>query len=375
MAERVQAWLEPTGAEVTLVEMAPGRPSVGGRPRQPGRRDRGSCSTATWTRCRSTTRLGRTVDPFGAESSKDGYLYGRGACDMKAGLATQIAVAHHLAAHADEPRRRARPPLRRGRGVRRARLAVAASRPGFTGDSGSSPSRPQLRVAVAERGLAYYTHPHQGAVDPREQGATSGSTPCARLAGPCSTRSPTTTHEITQRSIRCCPGARAPRRWSMAASRRTRSPTTASCCSTAGCCRARRSTGELEAMCARLERHPARRSRLRLRDRAVRVRVRAGRDPRGLAVRRTRRRGRRAVTGARPEIFGTPYASDVRTLVNDAGDRGGHLRPRQRRGVPLRERARVARRGGAGRARDRPGRPLAAAAVSGERWFVFGQRT
>jgi succinyl-diaminopimelate desuccinylase len=37
-----------------------------------------------------------TVDPFGAEV-RDGHLYGRGACDMKAGVAVAIGVAHALA--------------------------------------------------------------------------------------------------------------------------------------------------------------------------------------------------------------------------------------------------------------------------------------
>src|SRR4051812_43022235 len=95
MARRVADLLAPTGAQVELVETFPGRPSVGarlaGRPGGPRVVLNGHMDTvpvgdpASWS-----------VDPHGAEI-RDGRLYGRGACDMKAGLTAQIAVAHALA--------------------------------------------------------------------------------------------------------------------------------------------------------------------------------------------------------------------------------------------------------------------------------------
>jgi succinyl-diaminopimelate desuccinylase len=98
---------------------------------------------------------GWTVSPFGGEV-RDGFLYGRGACDMKAGLATQIAVAHHLSSRADELD---------GALILHFAAGEECAEPGslslveagFTGDFGIVTEPTQLKVAVAERGLAYYT--------------------------------------------------------------------------------------------------------------------------------------------------------------------------------------------------------------------------
>ena len=99
MAHRVSDWLEETRADVTFVESLPDRPSVaavlagssdGPRLVLNGHMDTHPLDDASlWT-----------TDPFGAEV-KDGFLYGRGACDMKAGLTVQIAVARYLSQYAD----------------------------------------------------------------------------------------------------------------------------------------------------------------------------------------------------------------------------------------------------------------------------------
>jgi succinyl-diaminopimelate desuccinylase len=153
MAELVRHWLAPTGADVHVVEMAPGRPSVaavfGGS---------GSGPTLVLNGHMDTVPIDDEAlwdsDPFAADV-RDGYVYGRGACDMKAGLTTQIAVAHHLAARAQ--------PLQ-GRLILQFAAGEECAEPGtlsllqagFGGDFGVVTEPTQLKVAVAERGLGHY---------------------------------------------------------------------------------------------------------------------------------------------------------------------------------------------------------------------------
>lgn len=153
MARRVAELVQPTGAEVSFVETLPGRHSVGAilRGAQDGPRLilNGHMDTvpiddpALWT-----------TDPFGGEV-RDGYLYGRGACDMKAGLTIQIATARYLQKHVREMR---------GALVLHFAVGEECAEPGtrslleagFSGDYGITTEPTGLRVAVAERGLCYY---------------------------------------------------------------------------------------------------------------------------------------------------------------------------------------------------------------------------
>lgn len=93
-----------------------------------------------------------TVDPF-AGAERDGYVYGRGACDMKAGLVAQIAAARALAA-AGGPRRGGLV-LHFAVGEERAEPGTQSlCDAGFVGDVGIVTEPTSLRVAVAERGMA-----------------------------------------------------------------------------------------------------------------------------------------------------------------------------------------------------------------------------
>jgi succinyl-diaminopimelate desuccinylase len=153
MADRVAAWLEPTPAEVSIVEFAPGRPSVGAVLEGSGGGPRlvlnGHIDTVPIDDLESWTN-----DPF-EPTVRDGYLYGRGSCDMKAGLTTQIAVAHHLAALGE--------PLK-GSLVLHFAGGEECGEPGtlsllehgFTGDFGIVTEPTQVQVSVATRGLAHY---------------------------------------------------------------------------------------------------------------------------------------------------------------------------------------------------------------------------
>ncbi|OJU52812.1 MAG: hypothetical protein BGO03_03450 [Mesorhizobium sp. 61-13] len=151
VARRVATWFKGTGVEADLVESMPGRFSVGavlrGKADGPRLVLNGHMDTVPiddvnlWT-----------VDPFSAVV-KDGYLYGRGACDMKAGLAVQIAVALSLAKRASEMRGSL--VLHFAAGEERAEPGtLSLLEAGYTGDFGIVTEPTELRIAAATRGLA-----------------------------------------------------------------------------------------------------------------------------------------------------------------------------------------------------------------------------
>jgi succinyl-diaminopimelate desuccinylase len=152
MAAVVERWLEPVPVETRQIEFAPGRASVGGR--MTGRGDgpvlvlNGHMDTvpvddlALWT-----------TDPFAGEV-KDGFLYGRGACDMKAGLAVQIAVAHALAEHADELQGSLVVHFAAGE-ERGEPGTMSLLEAGYVGDLGITTEPTELQVASASRGAAF----------------------------------------------------------------------------------------------------------------------------------------------------------------------------------------------------------------------------
>jgi acetylornithine deacetylase len=85
-------WLEAWGYSVELVEAAPGRPSVLARlDRGPGR------SLVLSGHLDTVGVAGMRVAPFAAEV-RDGRLWGRGAADMKGGVAAMLAAARDAAA-------------------------------------------------------------------------------------------------------------------------------------------------------------------------------------------------------------------------------------------------------------------------------------
>ncbi|WP_326822216.1 M20/M25/M40 family metallo-hydrolase [Streptosporangium sp. NBC_01639] len=102
-AEVVMARLAEVGAEATYVESAPGRGNVvtrveGSDPSLPallvhGHLDVVPANAADWT-----------VDPFAGEI-RDGYIWGRGAVDMKDMDAMMLAVLRQMATEGRKPRR------------------------------------------------------------------------------------------------------------------------------------------------------------------------------------------------------------------------------------------------------------------------------
>ena len=151
VVDRIVDWFEGTPVEVKRIESMPGRYSVGAVLKGKGNGPRlvlnGHMDTVPvddidlWT-----------TEPFGGKI-KDGFLYGRGACDMKAGLAVQIAVAHHLIGHLD--RLNGTLVMHFAAGEERAEpgtLSLLES--GFTGDLGIVTEPTELKIAAATRGLA-----------------------------------------------------------------------------------------------------------------------------------------------------------------------------------------------------------------------------
>jgi acetylornithine deacetylase len=84
-------WLRDWGFDVEVTEAAPGRASVLARAR------RGAGPTLILNGHLDTVGVAEmSVDPFAADV-RDGRLYGRGACDMKAGIGALLAAARDAA--------------------------------------------------------------------------------------------------------------------------------------------------------------------------------------------------------------------------------------------------------------------------------------
>lgn len=151
MADTVVRLLNDVPAEIKRVDFAAERTSVGVR--LAGAKDgptlvlNGHVDTVP-----VDDRARWTFDPFAAEVS-DGFLYGRGACDMKAGLAIQIAVARALTSRLDELRGSLVLHFAAGEeGGEPGTLSLLEA--GFGGDYGIVTEPTNLDVSVATRGAA-----------------------------------------------------------------------------------------------------------------------------------------------------------------------------------------------------------------------------
>jgi succinyl-diaminopimelate desuccinylase len=153
VAERVVEWLSTTGAEIATVEFAPGRPSVAAvlRGSHPG-------PTIVLNSHMDTVPVGDetlwTTSPYGGEV-RNGFVYGRGACDMKSGLAIEVAMAHcfaHVREHAAGTL-----VLHFAAGEERGEPGtLSLINAGYRGDYGIALEPTDLRVATATRGVARY---------------------------------------------------------------------------------------------------------------------------------------------------------------------------------------------------------------------------
>ncbi len=154
MLDQVGRELDGLGLETSVIEFAPDRTSLAAVLR--GSRDgpalvlNGHMDTVP-----SGDRALWSADPFGGEI-REGAVWGRGALDMKGGLVAQIACAHALAEH----RRHLR-----GRLVLHFAAGEECGEPGtlsllqggFTGDYGIVTEPTDLAVATAMRGVVWHT--------------------------------------------------------------------------------------------------------------------------------------------------------------------------------------------------------------------------
>ena len=152
VASVVEGWLENLPMEVRRVEFAPGRASVGARLQ--GAQDgptlilNGHLDTVPID---DASRW--TTEPFGAEV-RDGFLYGRGSVDMKGGLTVAIGVAHVLAEMRDHMAGSL--VLHFAAGEERGEPGtLSLLDAGFGGDYGITLEPTELNVATATRGAAF----------------------------------------------------------------------------------------------------------------------------------------------------------------------------------------------------------------------------
>lgn len=92
VAELTAGWLRAWGLSVEMSEVAPGRWNVVGRLEG----DSVGPTLLLNGHLDTVGTAGMSVDPFGAEV-RDGRLWGRGACDMKGGVAALLAATARLA--------------------------------------------------------------------------------------------------------------------------------------------------------------------------------------------------------------------------------------------------------------------------------------
>ena len=98
----VKQYLEANGLEVELVARDPERANL--ITRLPGTGDGPSLALMGHTDVVPADAKDWTHPPFGAHLDDDGYIWGRGTCDMKNELATRCVTIAHLARTGFQPR-------------------------------------------------------------------------------------------------------------------------------------------------------------------------------------------------------------------------------------------------------------------------------
>jgi succinyl-diaminopimelate desuccinylase len=151
MAASVAKRLQAIGCDVQTIEVKPGRPSVGARLTGLGPGETSVVLNGHMD-CVPIGDASRwSVPPFEG-LVRDGCVFGRGACDMKGGLATQLAVAQFLANRRE--RFGGSLVLHFAMGEERGEPGtLALLEAGFVADLGVSTEPSNLELGVAVRGL------------------------------------------------------------------------------------------------------------------------------------------------------------------------------------------------------------------------------
>lgn len=153
MATVVQQLLEGTGCEIEVAEFAPGRPSVAAVLRG-SQDDRRLVLNGHMDTVPIDDESRWKSDPFGGEI-RDSAVWGRGSVDMKGGLVTQIACARFLARRRESLRGSLVLHFAAGEECGEPGTLTLLDR-GYTGDWGIVTEPTNLAVATAMRGVAWY---------------------------------------------------------------------------------------------------------------------------------------------------------------------------------------------------------------------------
>jgi len=314
MAAKCAEWLKPTGAEVTLVESMPDRPSVGavlkGSGGGPALVLNGHIDTVPI----DDPELWDT-EPFTPTEKPDGFLYGRGSCDMKSGLTVQIAVAQHLA----------RQGKLKGDLVLHFAMGEECAEPGtlsliqagFVGDVGITTEPTDLRVATAERGLAWFTIRVKGRSIHASR-AHLGDNPNKRI--PLVLEAVQSyENEISTREHPLCPGGSCTPTLIRAGVKENAVPDYSEVTVDRRLIPGESIKDELALLGSHLERMKERDPGFDFEVRAWDNAFDAAEIPTDSPFAAQMAATVSAVTGEECEIYGTPYSSDVRNLINDAG--------------------------------------------------------
>lgn len=314
MAAKVAEWVKPTGAEVTLVESMPDRPSVGAVLKGSGGGPKLVLNGHIDTVPIDDPDLWDT-EPFTPTLKDDGFLYGRGSCDMKSGLTVQIAVAQHLAR---EGKLKGDLVLHFAMGEECAEPGtLSLIQAGFVGDYGITTEPTDLRVATAERGLAFFTIRLKGRSIHASR-AHMGDNPNKRI--PLALEAiQAYEDEIKVREHPLCPGGSCTPTLIHAGVKENAVPDYSEITVDRRLVPGESIAGEADLLRSHLERmkqtDPAFDFELRVWENAFEP----AEIPTDSAFARQMADTVAAVTGEPCEIYGTPYSSDVRNLVNDAG--------------------------------------------------------
>ena len=201
--------------------------------------------------------------------------------------------------------------------MRRARNSLSLVEAGFTGDYGIVTEPTQLKVAVAERGLAYYSVRIKGRSIHASK-AHLGLNPVRRL-GPVLDTLAAYDAEIKQRSHPLLPGASCTPTVVRGGVKENAVADYCELLLDRRLLPGETVDGELVAMSDRLEQLKGDDPDFDFEIAPFEYAFAPAEIPADSPFAARVVEAAERVTGERPEIFGTPYASDVRTLVNDAG--------------------------------------------------------
>ena len=314
MAAKCAEWMGPTGAEVTLVESMPDRPSVGAVLRGSGDGPSLVLNGHIDTVPIDDPDLWDT-DPFEPTVKDDGHIYGRGACDMKTGLTVEIAVAQHLAR---EGKLKGDLVLHFAAGEECAEPGtLSLIEAGFVGDYGITTEPTELRVATAQRGLAFFTVRIKGRSIHASR-AHMGDNPNLRV--PLALEAIAAYEaEVSQRQHALCPGGSCTPTLLRAGVKENAVPDYAEITVDRRMIPGETVDGELALLGEYLERVKQRDPEFDFELRKWDLAFEPAEIPTDSSFAAQMAECVSAVTGESTQIYGTPYSSDVRNLVNDAG--------------------------------------------------------